>query len=66
MRVTVTFESDINEDGVDSVVIYSQSGVEDLSNLAWVLAEATRAGGFNYVATVKITTDSGNEFESPY
>ena len=66
MRVTVTFESDVNEDGVDSVVSYSQSGVEDLSTLAWVLAEATRAGGFNYVATVKITTDSGNEFESPY
>lgn len=66
MKVTVTFESDINEDGVDSVVSYSQSGVEDLSSLAWVLSEATRAGGFTYVATVKITTDRGHEFESPY
>ena len=66
MRVTIVFESDINEDGVDSVVAYSQSGVEDLSSLAWVMAEATRAGGFTYVATVKYTTDNGNEFESPY
>ena len=66
MRVTVIYEQDLNEDGVDCLVTYSQGGVECLRDLAWVFAEAARAGGYTYVDTVKVTTEHGHEFESPY
>lgn len=66
MRVTVSFVSDPQEDGVDTQTIYSHNNVEDLKALAWAFAEAARAGGYTYVDSVTFTTNSGNTFTGDF
>lgn len=66
MRVTIVFESNIEDDGVDTTTTYSQNNVEDLGTLAWVYAEGARAGGFVYTEQVVIRTDNGNMYESDF
>lgn len=62
MKISVSCESTMNEDGIDSKAAYEQSGVECLSDLAYVFGEAARAMGFPYVSEVVIKTDEGREF----
>lgn len=62
MKITVIAESNMNDDGIDSKASYEQSGVECLSDLSHVLAEATRAIGFPWVDEVVIKTEEGLEF----
>ena len=66
MKVTVIFQSDPEEEGVDTTALYSHGNVEDLSDLSWVFAEAARAGGYSYVERVTFTTDQGKEFGSSF
>ena len=61
MKISVICESTMNEDGIDCKAEYQQSGVECLSDLAYVFAEAARLG-FPYVTDVSIKTESGMEF----
>lgn len=62
MKVTITAESTMNGDGVESKASYEQAGVECLSDLAHVFAEAARSMGFPYVDDVVIRTEEGMEF----
>ncbi len=66
MKVTVSFESTKEKDGVDTKTVYEHDNVEDLSTLAWVFAEAARAGGFTYVDKVAIEKDGGQVVWSLY
>lgn len=66
MKVTVTFQSNLEDDGVDCQTVYSQSNVEDLNQLSWVFAEAARAGGYTYVDSVSFLTDYGKEFKADF
>lgn len=61
MKVTVTFEHTMNEDGVDTKTTYQHSDVTDVQDLAWVFAEAARAGGFTYIEQVALVKDNGDE-----
>lgn len=62
MKISVVCESTMNEDGIDCKAEYQQSGVECLSDLAYVFAEGARSIGFPYVTEVSIQTESGMEF----
>jgi hypothetical protein len=66
MRVTIIFESNLEDDGVDTTTSYSHNNVEDLSTLAWVLAEGTRAGGYFMADRVVIHCDNGKKYESDF
>jgi len=49
----------MEEDGVEATTVYQQSGIEDLSQLAWVFAEAARSGGYTYVESVCFEKEDG-------
>jgi hypothetical protein len=66
MKVSVTFENTMNEDGVDTKTTYEHGCVTDMQDLSWVFAEAARAGGFTYVEQVALVTESGKETWSEY
>ena len=61
MKVTVTFEHTINEDGVDTKTTYEHQDVTDVQDLSWVFAEAARAGGFTYIEQVALVKENGDE-----
>jgi hypothetical protein len=61
MKVTVSFESTMNEDGVDTTTTYEHYDVTDLQDLAWVFAVAARAGGFTYIEAVGFQKENGGE-----
>ena len=58
-KVTVTFENTVKEDGVETTASYQHGGVEDLSDLAWVFAEAARAGGYTMVDSLCFESNGG-------
>ncbi len=58
-KVTVSFENTVEDDGVNTTTVYQQSGIEDLSQLAWVFAEAARSGGYTYVESVCFEKEDG-------
>jgi hypothetical protein len=49
MKVTIRFEHDINEDGLDQQVTVSRDGIETVEDLLEMYSTAARAGGFSYV-----------------
>jgi len=59
MKVTITFESDMNEDGIDQTVTVERDNMVDLNDMAYLFADAIRAGGFTYVERVGI--DKGQD-----
>jgi hypothetical protein len=59
-KVTVTFESTVEEDGVATTTSYQHGCVEDLSDLAWVFAEAARAGGYTMVESLCFESNGGS------
>lgn len=61
MKITVTFEHTMNEDGVDTKTTYEHNDVTDVQDLAWVFAEAARAGGFTYIEQVALVKGNGDE-----
>jgi hypothetical protein len=61
MKVTVTFEHNMNEDGVDTKTTYEHQYVTDVQDLAWVFAESARAGGFTYIEQVALVKENGDE-----
>lgn len=61
MKVTVTFENTLDEDGVDTKATYEHNYVTDVRDLAWVFAEAARAGGFTYIEQVALVKGNGDE-----
>jgi len=59
MKVTITFDMDVNEDGLDQTVVVKRDNMADLNDMAYLFADAIRAGGFTYVERVGI--DKGQE-----
>lgn len=66
MKISVLFESTLEDDGVSTSTLYTHKDVEDLTSLSWVFAEAARAGGYTYVDRVTFTTKEGRQFESEF
>ena len=64
MKVTIIFETDLEEDGYESVTTYTRKGVETLEDLSWYYSEASRIGGWTYTDSVMIRTDEGKEYWS--
>ena len=61
MRVTVRFESTIEEDGHDLDVTLEKRGVIDLYEMSDLFSDALRAAGFTYVDSVGWKDSKGNE-----
>ena len=59
MKVTISFESDQEDDGFTGETTISRSNVTDLYGLSRLFAEATVAGGFSYCKAVAIEKDDG-------
>ncbi|TAN82324.1 MAG: hypothetical protein EYR95_18725 [Phormidium sp. SL48-SHIP] len=59
MKVTITFETDMNEDGLDQTVTVERNNMVDLNDMAYLFVDSIRAGGFTYVERVGI--DKGQD-----
>jgi len=59
MKVTITFDMDVNEDGLDQTVVVQRDNMVDLNDMAYLFADAIRAGGFAYVERVGIDKGKG-------
>ena len=59
MRVTITFESECEDDGFEGSTTVVRGGIDNLYELGDAYVDATRAGGFNYVENVAFEKDDG-------
>ena len=59
MKVTITFESDCEDDGFNGTTTIVRGGIDTLYDLGAAYVDATRAGGFNYVENVAFEKDDG-------
>tara|TARA_R110000744_G_scaffold166639_1_gene283871 strand:- start:492 stop:692 length:201 start_codon:yes stop_codon:yes gene_type:complete len=59
MKVTITFESDCEEDGFVGSTTVVREGIDSLHDLAEAYCDATVAGGFTYVENVAFEKDDG-------
>lgn len=66
MKISIVFETNLEEDGYESVTTYTRKGVETLDDLSWYYSEASRIGGWTYTEAVSIHTDEGKTFRSPF
>lgn len=66
MRVSILFESTIEDDGHDLDVILDKKGVLDLYEMTDFLSDALRAAGFTYVDSVGWKDNKGNETWSKF
>jgi hypothetical protein len=62
----ITYTFDLEADGIDTEMTYSQGSVEDLQDWLWFISEATRAAGFTYVDRVIAVKDDGSEVSSGF
>ena len=58
--VSIVFNHNMEEDGIDGSVTLVRHGVEDLHALSRFCADAARAAGYNYVQDVGFEKDDGN------
>lgn len=58
--VSIVFDCNMEEDGIDGSVTLVRHGVEDLHALSRFCADAARAAGYNYVQDVGFEKDDGN------
>jgi hypothetical protein len=59
MKVTITFESECEDDGFEGSTTVVRGGIDNLHELGDAYVDATRAGGFNYVENVAFEKDDG-------
>lgn len=59
MKVTIIFESNINEDGYDEVVSITRDGVEETTDLLSLYTAAAKAASFDYWSRTGYATDRG-------
>lgn len=53
MKVTVIFENNMNEDGEDSVAMFSKEDVVTVEDMLNVFGRASHAGGFTYLESLQ-------------
>ena len=53
MKVTITFENNINEDGEDTTVSFSKDDIEFVEDYLNAVGRAGIAGGFTYLTGLK-------------
>ena len=53
MKVTITFENNINEDGEDTTVSFSKDDIEFVEDYLNAVGRAGLAGGFTYLKGLK-------------
>lgn len=61
MRVTIMFETDVEEDGLDQTVMLSRDNVEFIQDLLDFYADASRSAGYTYVHRVGYATEKGEQ-----
>lgn len=59
MKVTITFESDCEDDGFNGSTTIVRGDIDTLYDLGDAYVDATRAAGFNYVENVAFEKDDG-------
>lgn len=62
MKVTITFESTMNEDGEDAVVSFSKEDIQTVEDSLNAMGRALYAGGYTYVNSLQAGTDDGTKF----
>ena len=60
MKVTITFDCELENDGYDGYSQASRSGVEDLVTLSQFITDAVKGAGFDYVVDVGFEKSDGN------
>lgn len=66
MKVTIFFETNMNEDGVDQGVMIERDGIELITDLLDLYGDAARAAGFSYVDRMGYSTEKGSETWSKF
>lgn len=61
MQVTISFETNVEDDGVAGTSVFIRDNVDDLYELSSVFADATRGIGFTYVQDVGFLKSGGSE-----
>lgn len=59
MKVTITFDMDMKKDGLDETITVERNDMVNLNDMAYLFADAIRAGGFTYVERVGIEKGQG-------
>lgn len=66
MKVTIIFENDMEEDGLEDAVAYTRGNVFFIQDLLDVYAVAARAASFSYVDRVGYSTEKGEAVWSKF
>jgi len=66
MKVSIMFESTIEDDGHDQTVVLEKPVVIDLYEMTDFFSDSLRAAGFTYVDSVGWKDDKGNETWSKF
>jgi hypothetical protein len=66
MRVTIIFEEDINDDGLDQEVFITRDGVEDIYDLMSLYIQAAQAVTHSYVESMGWQTRDGETHWSKF
>ena len=59
MKVSIVFESTLNEDGYDETLLLQREGVEDFYDMMEFYRQASRAVGFDYVDRIGYADSKG-------
>ena len=66
MRVTINFEFDLEDDGIEGSVQVDRYNVDTLEDLMYVYQSGTVAAGFTYSEAIGCLKEDGNKVWSPY
>lgn len=62
MRITITYENNMNENGEDSLVSFEKQDVETVEEVLNAMGRSLHAAGFTYVSSLTAHTDDDNHF----
>jgi len=65
-KCKLTYTHDLEYDGVDIEVTYTQSNVDDVQGMVNFFSEAIRAAGYTYVANIIAVKDDLSEVNSTF
>lgn len=66
MKLTITFEQDINEDGIDGSASIVRNDVQTVEDILSAFSYAFRSAGFTYVERVGVGMKDGKSVWSEF
>jgi|DEB0MinimDraft_3_1074331.scaffolds.fasta_scaffold769225_1 hypothetical protein len=66
MRVTINFEFDLEDDGIEGSVQVDRYNVDTLEDLMYAYQSGTVAAGYTYSEAIGCLKEDGNKVWSPY